>query len=493
LYRARAPRGNRRWPLVPGALPDKIVATMQDPRPEERANSPPPREIFTISRLNREARMLLERGLGSVWLEGEISNLSRPSSGHWYFSLKDEAAQVRCAMFRQRNLMVRFAVRDGARVLARGRVSVYEARGEFQVVIEHLEEAGEGLLRRRFEELKQRLGAEGLFDERHKQALPRLPRRIGVITSPTGAALRDILHVLGRRFPATAVLIYPVPVQGESAPREIEHALRLAASRRDCDVLIVARGGGSLEDLWAFNDEAVARAMFACPIPTVSGVGHETDFTIADLVADLRAPTPSGAAERVVPDRAEWLRAFATSERRLFQSARRRIADLGSRLQVREQRLARAHPGARLRQHAQRLDELETRLRRGFRARQEDARSRAATAATLLMRASPVLRVQAGRIRLASCSRALAAAAHSRTAVARSRLELAGRTLNAVSPLATLERGYAIVADADGHVLLDAASLAPGETVEARLARGRFAATVTAITGPTDEGPGAPE
>jgi len=469
------------------ALPAKITVTMHDPRLDESANSPPPREIFTISRLNREARMLLERGLGSVWLEGEISNLSRPSSGHWYFSLKDEAAQVRCAMFRQRNMLVRFPVRDGAMVLARGRVSVYEARGEFQVVVEHLEEAGEGALRRRFEELKQKLAAEGLFDERHKQALPRLPGRIGVITSPTGAALRDILHVLARRFPAAAVLVYPVPVQGESAPREIEQAIRLAATRGDCDVLIVARGGGSLEDLWAFNDEAVARAMFACPIPIVSGVGHETDFTIADLVADLRAPTPSGAAERVVPDRDEWLRAFATAERRLSQSARRRLADLGTLLQVREQRLARAHPGMRLRQHAQRLDELETRLGRAMRSRLEDTRTRATTASALLARASPVLRLDAGRIRLASCSRALASVARSRMAGERSRFEVAMRTLNAVSPLATLERGYAIVADATGHVLMDSASLAPGDTVDTRLARGRFKATVTALAAMPDD------
>ncbi len=360
-----------------GAPPAKITATMHDPRLDESANSLPPREIFTVSRLNREARMLLERGLGSVWLEAEISNLSRPSSGHWYFSLKDEAAQVRCAMFRQRNMLVRFPVRDGAMVLARGRVSVYEARGEFQVVVEHLEEAGEGALRRRFEELKQKLAAEGLFDERHKQALPRLPGRIGVITSPTGAALARHPARARQAFSGRRVLIYPVPVQGESAPREIEQAIRLAASRRDCDVLIVARGGGSLEDLWAFNDEAVARAMFACPIPIVSGVGHETDFTIADLVADLRAPTPSGAAERVVPDREEWLRAFVAAERRVSQSARRRLADLGSLLLVREQRLARAHPGVRLRQHAQRLDELEARLRRAFRAKLEDARTRA--------------------------------------------------------------------------------------------------------------------
>ncbi len=253
--------------------------------------APTAREVFTVSRLNREARTLLERGLGSVWLEGEISNLSRPGSGHWYFSLKDETAQVRCAMFRSRNLLVRFPVKDGSQVLARGRVSLYEARGEFQVVVEHLEEAGEGVLRRRFEALK---------------------------------------HILRRRFPAIPVLIYPVAVQGEAAPREIEQALRLADQRRDCDVLILARGGGSLEDLWAFNDEAVARAIFACRIPIVSGIGHEVDFTIADFVADERAPTPSGAAERVVPDRAEWLRSLSASGRRLALAVRRRLAEQGN-------------------------------------------------------------------------------------------------------------------------------------------------------------------
>ena len=455
---------------------------MLDTDPDLSPNSPPPREIFTISRLNREARVLLERGLGSLWLEGEISNLSRPSSGHWYFSLKDEAAQVRCAMFRQRNLLVRFPVRDGSHVLARGRVSLYEARGEFQVVVEHLEEAGEGLLRRRFEELKARLGAEGLFDSRHKQPLPRLPGRIGVITSPTGAALRDILHILRRRFPAVPVLIYPVAVQGEAAPREIEQALRLASARRDCDVLIVARGGGSLEDLWAFNDEAVARAIFACPIPIVSGVGHEVDFTIADLVADERAPTPSGAAERVVPDRAEWLRGFALASQRVQSATRRRLNELRNDLRVREQRLARTHPGVRLRQHAQRLDELEERLKLAARTRIERVRARHAAAVSLLMRASPAIRVQAQRIQLDTARRALNAGIRGSISAAQRRFELAGRTLHAVSPLATLDRGYAIVADAAGKVLQDVSSLTPGDRVEARLARGRFSATVTGTT-----------
>jgi exodeoxyribonuclease VII large subunit len=438
--------------------------------------------VFTVSRLNREARALLERGLGSVWLEGEISNLSRPASGHWYFSLKDEAAQVRCAMFRQRNLLVRFPVKDGAQVLARGRVSLYEARGEFQVVIEHLEEAGEGILRRRFEALQQKLNAEGLFDTRHKQPLPLLPRRIGVITSPTGAAIRDILHILRRRFPAIPVLIYPVAVQGEAAPREIVQALQLADQRRDCDVLILARGGGSLEDLWAFNDEAVARAIFACRLPVVSGVGHEVDFTIADFVADERAPTPSGAAERVVPDRAEWLRSLTATGRRLALAMRRRLTDSGNAVLVREQRLARAHPGAVLRQYAQRLDDLEDRLRLAARTRLERVAHRLSTANGLLLRASPALRVAALRLRLDAARRDLARAVHDCVGARRQRLELAARALHAVSPLATLDRGYAIVADAAGKVLMDATPLLPGDRVAARLARGHFIAEVVSAS-----------
>ncbi len=450
---------------------------MQDPWSELPGGSAP-REVFTISRLNREARLLIERGLGSVWLEGEVSNLSRPGSGHWYFSLKDEAAQVRCAMFRQRNLMVRFPVRDGVHVLARGRVSLYEPRGEFQVVVDHLEEAGEGLLRRRFEELKQRLAAEGLFDERYKQPLPALPRRIGVITSPTGAALRDILHILRRRFPAIPVLVYPVAVQGDAAPADIEQAVRVAGERRDCDVLILARGGGSLEDLWAFNEEAVARAMFACPIPIVSGVGHEVDFTIADFVADERAPTPSGAAERVVPDRSEWLRGLSATSRRLALAIHRRIRDHRNSLQVREQRLGRAHPGIGLRQRAHRLDELEARLHLAGRVRLERARARLAAADGLLRRSSPALRVLAMRLRLDTSRRALSAAARARLAAARTRFEITGRALHAVSPLGTLERGYAIVTDTEGHVVQDAGTVAPADRIAVRLARGRLEARV---------------
>jgi exodeoxyribonuclease VII large subunit len=441
----------------------------------------PAREIFTISQLNAQARTLLERGLGSVWLEGEISNLARPASGHWYFSLKDESAQVRCAMFRNRSMLVRFPVRDGARVLARGRVSLYEARGEFQVVIDHLEEAGEGALRRRFEELKRKLLAEGLFEATQKKPLPTLPRRIGVITSPTGAALRDILHVLQRRFPAVPVLVYPVAVQGEAAPREIVQALQLAAARRECDVLILARGGGSLEDLMAFNEESVARAIHACGIPIISGVGHETDVTIADFVADERAPTPSGAAERSVPDSAEYLRTLGALERSLAQAVRRKLMSLRQTLQQWERSLNQLSPRARLQQHAQRLDELDQRMQRAIRARLERARVRLSNVEALLGRSSPARRLAPLKQRLDVAQRRLPAAIQRRLQVARERFERSMRTLNAVSPLATLERGYAIVTDSGAHVVTDASTLAPGAQIEARVARGSVRATVTDV------------
>ncbi|MGC2029538.1 MAG: exodeoxyribonuclease VII large subunit, partial [Steroidobacteraceae bacterium] len=269
----------------------------------------PERDIYSVSRLNREVRVLLERGFGSLWLEAEISNFAKPSSGHWYFSLKDAAAQVRCAMFRQRNMSCAFIARDGQKVLVRARIGLYEPRGEYQLIVDHMEDAGLGALKRQFEELSAKLEREGLFAAERKRPLPSLPRRIGIITSPTGAAVRDILHVLARRFPAAAVLVYPVSVQGAQAAAEIVAALEAAGRRAECDVLILARGGGSLEDLWAFNDERLGRAIVASPIPVITGIGHEIDFTIADFAADMRAPTPSAAAEMVVPDAEEWFSA----------------------------------------------------------------------------------------------------------------------------------------------------------------------------------------
>src|SRR5271167_4258262 len=316
----------------------------------------PDRDIYSVSRLNREVRVLLERGFGGLWLEAEISNFARPSSGHWYFSLKDAAAQVRCCMFRQRNMLCGFAPRDGQKVLVKARIGLYEPRGEYQLVIDHMEDAGLGALKRQFEELAAKLAAEGLFAPERKRPLPKLPRRIGVITSPSGAAIHDILHVLARRFAAIPVLLYPVAVQGAAAAAEMIAALSLAARPAECDVLILARGGGSLEDLLAFNDEALARAIAACPIPVVSGIGHEIDFTIADFAADVRAPTPSAAAELVVPDAGEWLGAFVRLSTRLQRGMRRRLDERREWLRLLARRAALVSPIARCAQQAQRLD-----------------------------------------------------------------------------------------------------------------------------------------
>ena len=311
------------------------------------ANTPdymPQREVFSVARLNREARAILEGHFPLIWVEGELSNLARPSSGHLYFSLKDEQAQVRCAMFKPRNQLLGFKPDNGMQVLARARVSLYEGRGEFQLIIEHMEEAGDGALRRAFEQLKSKLAAEGLFDAAHKKPLPVLPRRIGVVTSPTGAAIRDILSVLKRRFPAIPVLVYPVPVQGQGAAEKIAGAIRLAAQHGECDVLIISRGGGSLEDLWAFNEEVVARAIYDCALPVVSGVGHEIDFTIADFVADHRAATPSAAAEMVSPDQADWLQQLRGFELRLTQLLRAMLGRNRQQLVWLEQRLQQQEP-----------------------------------------------------------------------------------------------------------------------------------------------------
>jgi exodeoxyribonuclease VII large subunit len=481
------------------------------------------RDIYSVSRLNREVRVLLERSFGSIWLEAEISNLSKPSSGHWYFSLKDAAAQVRCAMFRQRNMLCSFAARDGQKVLVRARIGLYEARGEFQLIVDHMEDAGLGALKRRFEELSAQLAAEGLFSPARKRALPALPKRIGVITSPTGAAVRDILHVLARRFPAVGVMIYPVSVQGAQAPAEIIAALHLAATRRECDVLILARGGGSLEDLWAFNDERLGRAIAASAIPVISGVGHEIDFTIADFAADVRAPTPSAAAELVVPDAGEWLTAFASLGTRLQRCMRRRLGERRERLRWLAQRAALVSPIARFAQQTQRLDELDQRMAHAMRRRLAGhlerlrwLKGRAALVSpsarliqhmrrltdieqrisramrhvqsmrvaqfrdcrSRLWQASPLARVRAAAVRQAALGVRLQAAGLESVRRARERLLPLVRTLNAVSPLATLERGYAIVSNERGEILRDAADAAAGTIVEAQLARGRIRAKV---------------
>jgi len=436
------------------------------------------RDIYSVSRLNREVRALLERGFGSIWLEAEISNLAKPGSGHWYFSLKDATAQVRCCMFRQRNMLCAFAARDGQKVLVRARLGLYEPRGEYQLVIDYMEDSGLGALKRQFEELSAKLAAEGLFAPERKRALPMIPKRIGVITSPTGAAIRDILHVLARRFSAVPVLIYPVAVQGAAAAAEIAAAVRTAGRRAECDVLILARGGGSLEDLWAFNDEALARAIVASPIPIVSGVGHEIDFTIADFAADVRAPTPSAAAEIAVPDGEEWLASLARLAQRLQRGLRRRVEAQRERLRWLIGRAALVSPSARLAERSQRLDDLEQRMFRALRQILAERRSALGERRSRLWQVSPVARVRSSAAQQAALYARLRAAALARLHLARERLSPLVRTLNAVSPLATLDRGYAIVSRVSGVIVRSAAELSPGTLIEVRLAIGKIRAKV---------------
>ncbi len=436
-------------------------------------NAIPQRDIFSVSRLVRESKAVLEGSFPLLWVEGEISNLARPASGHLYFTLKDEAAQVRCAMFRMRSIHLGFRPANGQRVTARVRVSLYEARGEFQLIAEHMEEAGFGALQRAFEALKNRLGQEGLFNTAHKLPLPSLPRQIGVITSPTGAAIRDILSVLKRRFPAVPVLIYPVQVQGDSAKEEIASALKLAAKRRECDVLILSRGGGSLEDLWAFNEEIVARALFDCPIPTVCGVGHEVDVTIADFVADLRAPTPSAAAELITPDQYDLSQTLDQQQQRLDNALRSQLKGQQQRLDWLGKRLQQCHPGERLGQQIQRIDELALRLRRALQSRLRQAQAQLATLDARLQRHNPLVPLRHLQEHNQQLAQRLHHALQQQLNSKQQRLAAISRALDSVSPLATLERGYAIARRADDQRLItDAGSVRVGDHIETTLARG---------------------
>ena len=433
----------------------------------------PLRDVYTVSRLNREAKAVLEGGFPPLWIEGEISNLSRPASGHVYFSLKDAQAQVRCAFFRQHQRLLGLALKDGLHVLARARVSLYEGRGDYQLIIEYLEEAGEGALRRAFDALKQRLLQEGLFDVAHKKPLPRLPRRLGIITSPSGAVMHDILTTLRRRFPGIAVLVFPVPVQGEGAAEKIAGAIRLAGERGDCDALILARGGGSLEDLWAFNEETVARAIYACPIPVVSGVGHETDFTIADMVADARAPTPTAAAEMLSPDQQEWLAQFARLEARLTTAMQGRLRGRQQHLDWLGARLV--HPRNRIALLQQSLKSQAQRLYLAQTTSLRQARSELQALIARLHQHSPRPRIQALMLSNGHLYSRLVIGMKRRWELADSRLRQLMQSLHTLSPLATLERGYAIVQRPDtGTVVTDAGKVSPGERVRARLARGQL-------------------
>ena len=409
------------------------------------------RQVFSPSTLVREARELLEGHFPLLWVEGELSNFSRPASGHFYFSLKDSQAQIRCAMFKPKSTFLRFRPADGMRVLARARVGLYEARGEFQLIVEHMEEAGEGALLRLLQELKTRLAAEGLFETSLKRALPRAPRLIGVITSPTGAAIRDVLSVIARRYPLVEIEILPVPVQGRDAAATIVAMVTAASSAGRHDVLLLTRGGGSLEDLWSFNDEALARAIRASAIPIVSAIGHEIDFTIADFVADLRAATPSAAAELLVPDILAIHAALRLQQQQLEQSMRRQVTAAAQRVDRVYARLRAQHPSIRLRSGAQKLDQLHARL---WRQRPLAALARR--------------REQLDRLRR-NLRSYLSASAHRRAA----KLDALSRALHAISPLATLQRGYTILLDADsGRVVRSVDEAKTVQRFNARFADG---------------------
>tara|TARA_R110001592_G_scaffold126336_1_gene337564 strand:- start:212356 stop:213720 length:1365 start_codon:yes stop_codon:yes gene_type:complete len=448
------------------------------PNPFDSATPPP---SLTVSQLNRQARSLLESHFDYVWVEGEVSNFTVPSSGHWYFSLKDGSAQVRCAMFRNRNQRVRVTPASGDHIRLRCRVSLYEGRGEFQLIVEHLEQAGAGALQAAFEKLKARLLAEGLFDPKHKKPLPESVSHLGVITSPTGAAIHDILTVLRRRSPGIAVSLLPVAVQGEGAAREIASAIERAnrwhrEGKVQFDALIVGRGGGSLEDLWAFNEEIVARAIAASELPVVAAVGHEVDFSIADMVADHRAATPSAAAELLSPDQREWQQRLQAIESTLVRLIARKLNDAKVRLGHLQQRLK--HPGAQLREQSQRLDELEQRLTRAQNNLLQRRRSELSLLESRLRAHSPLPYLRQRQLDLERSRQRLNAAMQQKLQHTREHLGHLAQMLDSLSPLSTLHRGYAIVTDSDGKVVTSSQAVEIGDEVSARLGSGSLGLTV---------------
>ena len=439
-------------------------------------------DIYSVSRLNREVRAVLEGSFPLLWVEGEISNLAQPASGHIYFSLKDSGAQVRCAMFRAKRSLLGFRPTNGQHVLVRARVGLYEGRGDFQLIVEQVEPAGEGALRQEFERLKHKLLAEGLFDEAAKRPLPAFPRQVGLITSPGSAALRDLVSVIGRRFPTLPLVIYPVRVQGEGAAEELVDALELANRRRDCDLLILARGGGSLEDMMAFNTEAIARAIRASKIPVVTGVGHEIDFTIADLAADRRGATPSAAAELVSPSTLHLKQRLLDHEQRLVHAMERTLESLRRRQLYAERHLRLVHPAAALERRQQRMDELDRRLVEAMQLRLDALHQRRETLAARLETMTPVHHLRHLRQRVVELGGRLKRTLPRQISLRRERLVGTTHALDALSPIGTLSRGYAIVRRLpDGRVLRNAGQVALGDEIEAMLECGTLTMRVEKI------------
>lgn len=433
----------------------------------------PTGEILTPSQLNTLARDLLEGAFPLIWVEGELGNVSRPASGHLYFNLKDARAQVRCAMFKPKSSWLPFQPREGLRVLARGRLTLYEARGDYQLVLDHMEEAGEGALRRAYEELKARLTAEGLFDEERKRPLPVYVRRLGVITSPSGAAVRDVLSVLARRFPLADVEILPVPVQGAGAAAQIVAMLKRAMASVRYDALLLTRGGGSLEDLWAFNDEVLARTIAASPVPIVSAVGHETDFTLADFAADLRAPTPSVAAELLVPDQRDLGARLRALQARVANLGRHRLRQDAQRADRAALRLNALRPQARLQLLRRRETDARRRLEAAWRTQLEQRRARLRRIEAVLRAADPRRRLAVLRARLAALSLRPQAGIARRLQQRTLHLRALARSLESVSPLATVARGYAILQREDGRIVRSVGDAVIGDRLDARVSDGR--------------------
>ncbi|MXP61016.1 MULTISPECIES: exodeoxyribonuclease VII large subunit [unclassified Pantoea] len=442
---------------------------------------PPTANIFTVSRLNTTVRQLLENEMGLVWLSAEISNFSQPSSGHWYFTLKDDGAQVRCAMFRNSNRRVTFRPQHGQQVLVRASITLYEPRGDYQLIIESMHPAGEGLLQQQFEQLKARLAAEGLFDQQFKQPLPDPARQVGVITSATGAALHDVLRVLHRRDPSLPVIIYPTPVQGVDAPAAIVRAIELANQRDECDVLIVGRGGGSLEDLWSFNDERVARAIFASRLPIVSAVGHETDVTIADFVADLRAPTPSAAAEIVSRNQIELLRRLQSQQQRMEMAMDFYIAEQQRRFTRIQHRLQQQHPQLRLARQQTTLFQLQRRLGEAMDQRLRVANRQQDRVLQRLNQQQPQGRILRAQQQMQQWQYRLQQGMEKQLNHNRQRFGNLAAQLEGVSPLATLARGFSVTTDTQGQLVKKTQQLHKGDLLRTRLDDGWVESQVTAL------------
>ncbi len=438
------------------------------------------RKIFTVSRLNQEVQSTLESSFGMVWLQGELSNFSKPASGHFYFSLKDSQSQIRCAMFRARNRYVDFDPQVGDEVLVRGKLGLYAARGDFQLIVEHMEPAGEGKLQLAFEATKRKLDELGWFDMDTKQDLPDMPNRIGVVTSATGAAIRDVLQVLKRRCPQAQIIVYPTLVQGAQAALEIVKAIKTANRRNEVDVLLLVRGGGSMEDLWAFNDEKVAQAIHKSKLPTVSGVGHEVDVTIADLVADLRAPTPSAAAELATPDAEALIQRVADGSAALVRIIHSLMLQNQSALRSLNERLQKRHPARLLQDRVQRVDELESRLQQSANRLINAQQLRVSSLNDRLNSHTPLMKLAGMNGQLANAKMRLNSAMQTQLSNAKLRFQLSARSLDTVSPLATLDRGFAVVKHKE-KLITDATQLEPGDKISTQVAHGTISSTVDSI------------